>query len=126
MLCVALRYPGGSSPGEAERGNAVWPRVARYARGEDYHDFLRAMLKRLAARIEREFAGSETRCCVDTAPILEREWAARAGLGAVGKNTMLLHPEDGSWFLLGEILTTSAGRAAGRFAATAGAVSTPA
>jgi epoxyqueuosine reductase len=103
ILCVAMRYfPAGAEPDPA----SIWPRVARYARGEDYHRFLRAALKRVAARIEESFPGAGTRACVDTAPLLEREWAARAGLGAIGKNTNLLHPEGGSWFLLGEILLT--------------------
>jgi len=107
MLCVALSY---ASPESGGAGSAtareLWPRVARYARGEDYHRFVRRRLRRLAKAIEREFPGTRTRACVDTAPLLEREWAARAGLGAVGKNTNLLHPEGGSWFLLGEVLLT--------------------
>jgi epoxyqueuosine reductase len=107
ILCVALSYAnprsGGAGTAAAE---ALWPRVARYARGDDYHRFVRKRLRRLARAIEREFPGARTRACVDTAPLLEREWAARAGLGAVGKNTNLLHPEGGSWFLLGEVLLT--------------------
>ena len=107
ILCVALQYA--PRPEREACGPALgdfWPRVARYARGEDYHDFMRAALKQVAARVESEFPGVLTRVCVDTAPILEREWAARAGLGAVGKNTQLLHPEAGSWFLLGEVVLT--------------------
>jgi epoxyqueuosine reductase len=60
-------------------------------------------LKVLEARIAETFPGVVSRRYVDTGPVLERELAARAGLGAVGKNTMLLHPEAGSWFLLGEL-----------------------
>lgn len=105
VLCVALQYSP-RPPDEPPEGGDFWPRVARYARGEDYHDFLRRALQRIAARVEREFPATRTRCCVDTSPLLEREWAARSGLGAVGKNTLLLHPEGGSWFLLGEILIT--------------------
>jgi epoxyqueuosine reductase len=81
----------------------LWPRVARYARGDDYHELMGRRLEALCARIEHAFPGTVTRPYVDTGPVLEREWAARAGLGAVGKNTNLLHPEDGSYFLLGEI-----------------------
>ena len=104
VLCVAMRYaPDAGAPPDPD---SIWPRVARYARGEDYHRFLRKALKRVAARIEEAFPGARTRACVDTAPLLEREWAARAGLGAIGKNTNLLNPEGGSWLLLGEVLTT--------------------
>ncbi|HXT23121.1 MAG TPA: tRNA epoxyqueuosine(34) reductase QueG, partial [Thermoanaerobaculia bacterium] len=60
----------------------------------------------LAARVEAAFAGARTRRYVDTGPVLERELAARAGIGVVGKNTMLLDREMGSWFLLGELFTT--------------------
>ena len=105
ILCVAMRYHPAAGP--EPDPESIWPRVARYARGEDYHRFLRAALKRAATRIEAELPGCATRACVDTTPLLEREWAARAGIGAIGKNTNLLDPEGGSWFLLGEILLTA-------------------
>jgi len=63
-------------------------------------------LRRLGDRVEAAFPGSRTRSYVDTGPILERELAESAGLGVTGKNTNLLHPEGGSWFLLGELLLT--------------------
>ena len=63
-------------------------------------------LSDLSRRIESEFRGAKTRWYVDTGPVLERELAAASGLGAVGKNTCLLHPEAGSWFFLGQILTS--------------------
>ncbi len=103
-LCVALQYhplEGAAAP----RGD-LWPRVARYARGRDYHDLMGERLRRLAARIEKAFPGTGWRPYVDTGPVLERELAARAGLGAIGKNTNLLDPRAGSWFLLGELLLT--------------------
>jgi epoxyqueuosine reductase len=82
-------------------------RVARYAWGRDYHKVLRRKLKRLADAMHREIEGVfETRVCVDTAPIVEREAAAAAGIGWIGKNTMVLHQEIGSYFFLGEIITT--------------------
>lgn len=99
-LCVALQYyPLADEAPE----NDLWPRVARYARGLDYHDVMQDRLKVLESRILEAFPGTVSRRYVDTGPVLERELAARAGLGAVGKNTMLLHPEAGSWFLLGEL-----------------------
>jgi len=77
--------------------------IARYARGDDYHDFLPARLRQLLAWIQ-----TQTPCggkvCVDTAPVLEREWAVRAGIGWIGKNTLLMGRDFGSYVLLGEIL----------------------
>ncbi len=104
VLCVGLQYHplAGEEPVEGD----LWPRVARYARGRDYHNLMGKRLKKLAKRIRREFPGADTRPYVDTGPVLERELAARAGLGVPGKNTNLLSRQLGSWFLLGEIFTT--------------------
>jgi len=82
----------------------LWPRVARYARGRDYHDLMGGRLRSLGARIEAAYPGSRSRAYVDTGPILERELAARAGLGVFGKNTNLLDRRWGSYFLIGELL----------------------
>jgi epoxyqueuosine reductase len=104
-LVVGLRYePVAGSV--ALEPSSIWPKVARYARGRDYHRVLKERLGRIAAKVAEAFPGAATRVCVDTAPLLERELAARAGLGAIGKNALLLNPEMGSWFLLGELLTT--------------------
>ena len=99
VLCVALQYANGEEDVEGD----LWPQVARYARGRDYHDLMGERLERLRRRIESAMSGTSTRWYVDTGPVLERELAARAGLGAIGKNTNLLHPEAGSYFFLGEI-----------------------
>ena len=80
-------------------------RVSRYAWGRDYHNALRKPLNALAAYIERmgeEVAGY---CCIDTGPVLERAWAERAGVGWVGKNTMLIREGMGSWLFLSVIAT---------------------
>jgi epoxyqueuosine reductase len=108
VLCVALQYgpPVQGEGAAAEPAGDLWPRVARYARGRDYHDLMGRRLQALAARVREAFPGTGARPYVDTGPVLERELAARAGLGAVGKNTLLLHPEAGSYFLLGELFTT--------------------
>jgi len=105
-LCVALQYhPLYREDGERqpEPAGDLWRRVARYARGADYHEVMTERLKIVETRVREAFPGCDTRRYVDTGPVLERELAARAGIGAVGKNTMLLHPEGGSWFLLGEL-----------------------
>lgn len=82
-------------------------RVARYARGRDYHKTMGKKLKALTRFItDRGGTQTQARYYVDTGPLLEKALGARAGLGFIGKNTMLIHPEYGSWILLGEIVTT--------------------
>jgi epoxyqueuosine reductase len=82
-------------------------RVARYARGRDYHRVLGRKLKELAGWLTEQ-SGEVSRTFVDTGPVLERAWAERAGLGWIGKNANLLTRDLGSWLLLGEVLTRAA------------------
>jgi epoxyqueuosine reductase len=103
VIAVGLQYdtPGPYSVDTAaDRG---W--MARYAWGDDYHDVMAAMLRRLVDRLAEDTGPFRSRVYVDTGPIVERAYAAAAGLGAWGKNTCLLHPEHGSWFFLGEAVT---------------------
>ncbi len=101
-FCVALPYNTRADfSARAISGGRAW--VSRYAWGRDYHKVLRAKL-RPAARL-LEASGCKARICVDTAPVLERALAARAGLGFIGKNGLLIHPRLGSYLFLGEILT---------------------
>ena len=79
--------------------------VSRYTLGRDYHKLLRKRLATLAKRIEAEAGGGHYRAFVDSAPVLERALAEKAGLGWIAKNTMLINSEAGSWFFLGEIYT---------------------
>jgi epoxyqueuosine reductase len=79
-------------------------RIARYAQGADYHLVLRAKLRQLGEWLREQRPGCWGRGVVDTAPLLERDFARRAGLGWFGKNTMLLNMRLGSWFVLGGLL----------------------
>jgi epoxyqueuosine reductase len=114
IVAVALSYnPGASAPGDGaphESGPAAdddWRPVSRYARGRDYHDVIRPRLVELGEFI-RTAAGAASRVAVDSSAVLERDLAARAGLGWVGKNTNLLTPSLGSYFFIGIVLTTAA------------------
>jgi epoxyqueuosine reductase len=80
-------------------------RLARYARGDDYHDLLRSRLNRLASWLEARVPGGRARGVVDSAPLAERDFAWLAGLGWFGKNTMLIDPRAGSYFLLAALVT---------------------
>lgn len=82
--------------------------VSRYAWGGDYHRVLRGPLWELSRFIDALVPGSRSQAEVDAGPVLERAWAARAGLGWIGKNSLLIHPEFGSWVFLSVIATTAA------------------
>ncbi len=103
LVCVGLQYDTPHAYSGDAPHDAGW--IARYAWGEDYHDVMRALLERLRERLLAEAGPFESRAYVDTGPIAEKAWAAAAGLGALGKNTCLLHPEHGSWLFLGELVT---------------------
>ncbi|MEP1473121.1 MAG: tRNA epoxyqueuosine(34) reductase QueG [Halieaceae bacterium] len=79
--------------------------ISRYTLGRDYHKLIRKRLAKLAKRIEVEAGGGNFRAFVDSAPVLERAIAERAGMGWIAKNTMLINENAGSWFFLGEIYT---------------------
>ncbi len=102
VVMVGVNYFSGDEPVIAPGAG----RVARYARiPADYHDVLRERLKQLAQVLHEARPGCRTRGIVDTAPLLERDFARRAGLGWFGKNTMLLNKRLGSWFFLAALLT---------------------
>ena len=105
VICVAQVYHT-KVPYSTERGDSSKGWVARYAWGEDYHRTLKDRLHRLVERIREEAGPFKFKVCVDTAPLLERAYAHRAGLGWIGKNTCLIHERKGSWMLLGEVLTS--------------------
>jgi epoxyqueuosine reductase len=104
-VAVALSYHPTGAPSE-DAGTGM--RVARYAGDRDYHDIMRPRLEALARFIEAAAgAAVRSRAAVDTSAVLERDLAARAGLGWFGKNTNLLTPSLGSWFFIGIVLTTA-------------------
>lgn len=80
------------------------PKIARYAYGKDYHFIIKDKLKDLLEFINKAIGEVNGRCFVDSAPVLERDWAKRVGNGWVGKNTLLIHPKQGSYFFLAELI----------------------
>lgn len=104
IVCVGKLY-NGPQPYSDKFDEAELAWISRYAWGQDYHGILREGLKRLQKEIGRSTADPfEWKICVDTAPLLERAYARRAGLGWIGKNTCLINQQMGSWFFLGELL----------------------
>lgn len=80
------------------------PKISRYAYGQDYHHVVRDKLRALLDFMREKFGDIDGRCFVDSAPVMEREWARRAGIGWNGKHTLTLHPRRGSYFFLAEII----------------------
>ncbi len=103
IILVGLNYAQAIDPAllaDPSRG-----RISRYALGSDYHKVMRKALIRLDGWLATQTGrGGRGRVFVDSAPMLERSWASRAGLGFIGKNTCLIHPDWGSWFFLGGLL----------------------
>lgn len=116
IIVAALSYAPAGTAAEAGSGEPeadarpdeypTRPVVARYARGRDYHDWFEERLDALTEEVRAVDSGAGVKRYVDYGPVLERDHAQRAGLGWIGKNTMLIDPERGSWLLLGELLTT--------------------
>jgi epoxyqueuosine reductase len=121
VIVVALNYytphrhQTGASDSEAHTGRdgtvrecaAETPltgKISRYAWGDDYHDILKEKLYRLLEMIKEELPDVNGKACVDTAPIMEKAWAVRAGLGWIGKSSNLITTDLGSWVFLGEII----------------------
>ncbi|MBU0727639.1 tRNA epoxyqueuosine(34) reductase QueG, partial [Patescibacteria group bacterium] len=90
---------------EAKQSPLTQKSKARFARGQDYHEVVREKLEELWNNIKQHALEARAKFCVDTSPILEKALAARAGIGWIGKHTILLNEKIGSWFVLGEIIT---------------------
>ena len=102
VVVVARRYFQPDPPAPAEPHG----KVARYAWGRDYHKVLKRPLRKLGEMVDAMAPGAESRACVDSGPVMERAWAERAGIGWVGKNSLVLRRDLGSWFFLGALMTT--------------------
>lgn len=97
VICVALNY---YTPLQHETTG----KISRYAWGDDYHDIVKEKLRELLEWIMSEDPTATGKICADTAPVMDKAWAARAGLGWIGKHTNLITKDLGSWVFLGEIL----------------------
>lgn len=104
LLCLTLEY---GAEHRTEFSDPRMGRVARYARGRDYHQVMERRLKTLWRRLQLSLPGTESRWYVDTGPVLEKYWAAQAGLGWQGKHSTLVSRRQGSWFFLGVMLLTA-------------------
>jgi epoxyqueuosine reductase len=102
MILLAMNYFQGEQARQSQ--TAATGRIARYAWGDDYHDLIETKLDAID-KFLRGFGGQQ-KCYVDTGPVLERDYAAQAGIGWHGKSTMLIDVRLGTWFFLAEVLTT--------------------
>jgi epoxyqueuosine reductase len=99
VICLTFNYHNPDRQSDPEA-----PKISQYAYGEDYHHVVRDKLKLLLAWMTEQIGAIDGRCFVDSAPVLEREWAKRAGVGWNGRHTLTIHPKKGSYFFLAEII----------------------
>lgn len=99
VICLTFNY---FNPEKQHEPDA--PKISQYAYGQDYHHVVKDKLKALLAFMRAEIGEVDGRCFVDSAPVLEREWARRAGLGWNGRHTLTINPRQGSYFFLAEII----------------------
>lgn len=99
VICLAFNYHNPDKQTDPEA-----PKISQYAYGQDYHHVVKTRLKALVAYMREQFGDIHGRCFVDSAPVLEREWARRAGIGWNGRHTLTINPKAGSYFFLSEII----------------------
>lgn len=99
LICLTFNYFT-----EQKQTDPEAPKIATYAYGEDYHFVVKERLKSLLNFMQTEIGEINGRCFVDSAPVMEREWAQRSGLGWNGRNTLTINPKRGSFFFLAEII----------------------
>lgn len=107
VISVRMDYRHAPDSPQQVLGDREKAYVSRYAVGRDYHKLIRKRLTHLAKRIDEALDGYDYRAFTDSAPVMEKALAQRAGLGWIGKNTLVLTPKAGSWFFLGEIFTSA-------------------
>ncbi|MFT6210051.1 MAG: epoxyqueuosine reductase [Bacteroidia bacterium] len=99
VITVLLNY----FPEETQKDPAA-PKISKYAYGKDYHHVIKGKLRELVEFINQEIGEVDGRAFVDSAPVMDKAWAAKSGLGWVGKNSNLIHPKNGSFFFIGELI----------------------
>ena len=99
VICLSYNYYTSETQEDPDA-----PKISMYAYGRDYHKVVRKKLKALLNFIQDKVPDTQGRGFVDSAPILERDWAKRSGIGWVGKNTLIIHPKKGSYFFLAELI----------------------
>ncbi len=99
VICLAFNYHNPDKQADPDA-----PKISQYAYGQDYHHVVKDKLKALLAFMQDEIGEVDGRCFVDSAPVLERAWAERAGIGWNGRHTLTIHPKRGSYFFLAEII----------------------
>lgn len=99
VLCLTFNYHNPDKQIDPEA-----PKISQYAYGQDYHQVIKDKLRALLAYMQEQIGAVEGRCFVDSAPVMERDWARRAGLGWNGRHTLTINPKQGSWFFLAEII----------------------
>jgi epoxyqueuosine reductase len=100
IIVIGLNYYQQKPAAKKEQGL-----VARYAHGRDYHKVIRSILKKVETYLREKEPAVKTKICVDSAPLFEKYYAVKAGLGFIGKNTTVINPQIGSFFVLGEMIT---------------------
>jgi epoxyqueuosine reductase len=103
VIVVALNYYT-QPQHETGRSEDLTGKISRYAWGDDYHEVVAGKLRELLSWIKQHHAEADGKVCVDIQPVMDKAWAARAGLGWIGKHTNLITPEFGSWVFIGELL----------------------
>jgi epoxyqueuosine reductase len=100
IISLLLNY----FPSETQKDSDV-PKISKYAYGEDYHFVMKDKLKELMQFMQDEIGEVNGRAFVDSAPVMDKVWAKKAGLGWIGKNANLIHPKEGSFFFIAELIT---------------------
>lgn len=99
VICLMYNYFT-----DQEQSDPEAPKISKYAYGKDYHFVIKDKLKALLHFIQENIGEVGGRCFVDSAPVLERDWAKRTGIGWIGKNTLLINPKAGSYYFLAELI----------------------